>query len=438
MSEDAVLTSSIGEVRQLLDAGDLSPVELARMTLERLDRIDPALGAFTHVAAESALASARESADRLARGAPRSVLDGIPVSVKDIVAVAEMPLEAGSEVLRGNTADRDATVVRALRRSGAVIVGKTALDEFALTTSGPAGNPLDPSLTPGGSSCGSAAAVRAGLSFADIATDTGGSVRIPAHCCGVTGSKPTHGLLPLDGVLPLATTLDHVGTLTRTATDSAIFLAALLPGTAPFTDPDDPIRRVGIPCGLRIHSTEVARRFDTDLARLAETGVELVEVQLPDLDEVGAMHITVLAAEMAAYHHDRFGVDEDRYGVAMRAVLDAGAQVTGADYRVALRTRGRIRSEVDRLFDRVDLLALPTLLIDTPKAGQETVTVDGAEQIVTSAMVRLTSLFDHTGHPAISVSTPAADRPSSIQLVAPHFAEGRLLAAARRLERTAA
>ncbi|WP_028935079.1 amidase [Pseudonocardia spinosispora] len=435
MSEDTLLLSSIGEARRLLDTGELSPVELTGMTLDRIQRFNPELRAFTHVAEESALASARDSARRLARGEPRGPLDGIPVSVKDIIAVAGLPLEAGSQVLRGNVEDRDATVVRALRRTGAVIVGKTALDEFALTTSGPAVNPLDPSLTAGGSSCGSASAVRAGLSFADVATDTGGSVRIPAHCCGAAGLKPTHGLLPLDGVLPLASTLDHVGTLTRTATDSAAFLAALLPGIASADRPGDTVRRVGVPRGLTIHSAEVARRFDAAIAHITSTGAEAVEVTLPDLDEVAAMHMAILGAEMAAYHHDRFGAAEGRYGIAMRTVLAAGAQVTGAGYRAALRTRGRIRAEVDRLFDTVDLLALPTLLIDTPKAGQQTVTVDGTDQIVTPAMVRLTSLFDHTGHPAISLSITPTDRPDSIQLVAPHFAEDRLLTAAAAFSR---
>jgi aspartyl-tRNA(Asn)/glutamyl-tRNA(Gln) amidotransferase subunit A len=433
---DELLLAPVNQVRALLDNGSLSPRELTKAALERIERLDPQWGAFTHVAAESAMLAARESEVRLRNGRSRGRWDGIPVSVKDIVAVAGMPLEAGSAVLRGNVADRDATVVRMLRRAGAVVVGKTALDEFALTTTGPVRNPLNSALTAGGSSCGSAVAVRAGMSFADVATDTGGSARIPAHCCGVTGLKPTHGLLSLDGVIPLAHSLDHVATVARTPADTAWFLGSLAAG-GPWGDRPR-VRRIGVAPGLEITSSRVREEYKATVERLESSGAEIREVRLPDLDELAQAHLAILGLEMSRYHRDRFGSDQTGYGAAMETVLASGGAVDARSYFAAQEVRGALRRIVDRLFDDVDLLALPTLLVDVPAAGQDLVDVDGVERYATTAMVRLTSLFNHTGHPAMTVPLPgrrpgAMPEPASVQLVAPYFAEARLLRAADAL-----
>ncbi|MFI6986411.1 amidase [Embleya sp. NPDC050154] len=438
LPHDEVLLASVEHVGELLKTRALSPVELTKAALNRVNRLNPRLRAFVHVAAAEALEAATQSEKRHRRGEALGPWDGIPVSVKDICAVAGLPLEAGSAVLRGHVAAYDAEIVRVLRGTGAVILGKTSLDEFALSTSGPARNPLNTALSPGGSSGGAAVAVATGMSFADIATDTGGSVRIPAHCCGVVGLKPTHSLLPLDGIVPLAHSLDHVGILTRTLGDSASFLAALQPGDGPAVPADVPALsslRVGVVPQLPIRSDAVRRDYEHLTQVLRAEGADVREVSLPNLDAVSAVHMTVLSAEMSRYHRQRFGPKETRYGDGMTAVCEIGADVSTEAYTAAREARGELCRAIDRLLEDVDVLALPTLLIDVPEADRATVTIAGIEQLVTPAMVRLTSLFNHTGHPAVTVPLAAnpGEQPSSVQLVAPYHQERRLLAAAQRI-----
>ncbi|WP_028921505.1 amidase [Pseudonocardia acaciae] len=436
-----LLLSPIRTVRRRLDAGELSPVELTRAALDRIEAVNPHLGAFTHVAAEQALASAQASERRLARGEGLGPLDGIPVGVKDLVATEGMPLEAGSDVLAGHVADRDAAAVTSLRRAGAVILGKVSLDEFALTTVGPARNPLDDDLMAGGSSGGSAVAVAAGMCFAAIGTDTGGSVRVPAECCAVTGLKPTQGLLPTEGVIPLAPSLDHVGTLARTVDDTALFLEALLPARPvglDVTGGGEAARRsrIGIPADLTGYDPDVQARFLAAIDRASSQGAAITRVELPDLQVLKGAHWAILAAEIADYHLARFGPDEKRYGQPMLDAIAAGAAVSVAEYLDAQETRGALRRQVDGLFADVDILALPTMVIDPPRYGQASVRVAGVDDDPTAAMVRGTSLFNHTGHPALSVppATSPRDRPAGIQLVAPHLAERRLLTVAHLFE----
>lgn len=442
--DNDVLLAPIARVRDLLDRQEVSPVELVEAALDRIARRNPELNAFSSVAGEEALAQAHASAHRIAHNQQLGPLDGIVVAVKDNVAVAGMPMECGSAVLRGNVATEDASCVVALRQAGAVIIGKTTLDEFTLTTVGPARNPLDTSLTPGGSSGGSGVAVQAGMCFAAIGTDTGGSVRIPAECCAVTGLKPTQGLLRTDGVLPLAASLDHLGVLARTTEDTACFLEALLPGRPSGIGlgiglgdhPNTRRHRIGIPNDLSLVDEPVRARFLAAVERAAQQGTEVTEVTLPDLDQIKSAHWTILSSEIATYHLRRFGRDEDRYLEPMRDTIAGGATVTTAEYLAAQESRGLMRRTVDELLADLDALALPTLAITVPAHDAERVQIGGSYDDVTAAMVRLTSLFNHSGHPAISVppATAPRDQPSGIQLVAPHYHERPLLGLASAFE----
>ncbi|WP_418062508.1 amidase [Pimelobacter simplex] len=431
------------EIGARLASGTTTAVALTEDVLARIERRNPALGAFTHVAAASARAQAAAADERQARGERLGPLDGVPVAVKDLVDVAGLPTEAGSPILAGHRAERDAPVVAALRRSGAVLLGKTATDEFALTAVGAATrNPLDEALLTGGSSGGSAAAVAAGLCFAAIGTDTGGSVRIPAACCGIAGLKPTQALLPTDGVFPLAPSLDHVGVLARTVDDLTLFLEALLPAapagieTAAATAP-----LLAVPGDLGDCAPEVREKFAAALDAAVARGARITERGLPDLDRLREAHWTLLAAEVAAVHRQRFGPDERRYGPALRDALDAGDRVTSDAYLHAQAVRGEVRRAVDAALAGADALVLPTLALDVPPAGTTTARVNGAdgaaEVDLTAALVRLTSLFNHSGHPALSVPVPGAGPgglPFGLQLVGRHFAEEELLAVARGFE----
>lgn len=273
-------------------------------------------------------------------------------------------------MLAGNTARRDAAVVASLRAAGAVVVGKAALDEFALTTVGPARNPLDESLSPGGSSGGSASAVRAGMCFAAIGTDTGGSVRVPAYCCAITGLKPTHGLLPTDGVIPLAppsTTSAPWPAPPRTRRCSWNPCFPCAPkGFRPRT-PDQASYRIGIPDDLSGYQPAVRERFTAVVDRAWRHGARISPLRFPDLDEVKAAHWTILSSELSAYHRHRFGEDEDRYDRPMRDAIAAGALVSTEQYLDAQRTRGELRRQVDALFAGMDLLAVPTMTVE-PRA----------------------------------------------------------------------
>lgn len=433
------LEVSIGELHEAYLSGRVTPVDVTRATLARI-QADNRFGAFVAVDAEVATAAAERSAARFESGTHRGMLDGVPVSVKDLIAVEGMQWEAGSAVLRGHRAAEDATVVRQLRQAGAVIVGKTALDEFALTTMGPVRNPVDETLTAGGSSCGSAVAVRRGLSFADIATDTGGSIRIPAHCCQVAGLKPTRSLLPLDGVVPLAHTLDHVGILARHAADTAIVLDALVPGIDLVTDerlPRPEQITIGVPTNLRFFGRHAQARFQESVAALEHAGMRRVDVELPDLDRVAEIHSVILLSEMTSYHGMRFGSEESRYGPGLHDFLwNAETDPIRRRYLQAQSQRAHLTRDIDAQLSRCDILVLPTLLVDIPGATQYEIDLDGVPTFATTAMVRLTSLFNHTGHPALVVSPNmrSAKAFRGVQLIGAPFADAFLTQVGRLCE----
>ncbi|TDD35845.1 amidase [Actinomadura sp. KC06] len=442
---------TIRGLRTMYDAGETTPVDAVEAALASIERDtgDDGLRAFAHLRVEQAREEAKAAAARLSAGASLGPLDGVPIAVKSMVAMAGMPQDAGSRVLAGQYADRDATLVSALKEAGAVIVGTTSMDEFALTTLGPARNPFDRTRTAGGSSGGSAAAVRAGMCFAAIGTDTGGSVRIPAACCAVVGLKPTYGLLPTDGIIPLAWSLDHAGPIGRTVADVAAMFGVLLSGVtggsgfgigANGSGPAAGLggMRIGIPSDeyLSVADPHLLADFRTALAAAADAGAEVLRIELPDQEEVKGVHWPVLSAEMAAYHLRRFGASENRYNAPMRDGIAAGAAVTTEEYLTAQRGRPVLRAKVDAALSGVDVIALPTMAIDPPEMGRTEVDLDGRPEDAVAAMVRLTSLANHTGHPAISVppGTAPAGRPAGVQLIGRHYDEQRLLSVAAGLE----
>ncbi|MEU4842467.1 amidase [Nocardia testacea] len=434
---DELMFRSISEMRELFLAGEISPVEVTRTSLARIERYNEQLGAFVQVAPESAIAAAEASEMRYARGESSGPLDGVVISVKDIIAVEGLQWEAGSQVLKGNRATRDAASVAALRQAGCIIVGKTSLDEFALTTTGPAVNPLDQSLTAGGSSGGAAVAVRSGMSFFDLATDTGGSTRIPAYCCGTAGFKPTRSLLSLDNVLPLAHSLDHLGLITRSVADCEMIFGSLLPATT--SGQREAVKasqiRIGVPTNLHFYDPGVESKYMQSVELLSSAGVRRVDVVLPDLDHVGDIHRTILLAEMREFHGRRYGRSEDRYGPGFREFLWDGPDITTEQYLEAQRRRGALTAVVSDALATCDLLLLPTMVVDTPRAGQIEVDLGGEPTFATSAMVRLTSLFNHTGHPALTLPACAGQYGAlaGAQLVAEHHNDMLLLDIARLL-----
>jgi aspartyl-tRNA(Asn)/glutamyl-tRNA(Gln) amidotransferase subunit A len=377
--------------------------------------------------------AAREAEQQIADGTYRGILHGIPIAVKDLIAIRGVPMTAGSAVLEGFVPERDAPVIEQLKDLGAAIVGTTALDEFAFATVGIGIlNPADEGRSPGGSSGGSAAAVASGLCFGALGTDTGGSVRIPASCCGVVGLKPTVGSIPTVGVVPLAWSLDHIGVFARSVGDVAAMLGAIT-GIDSDVKPREDLGnlRVGIPTNhyLRIANRELRQRFDDAMKSLSALGARTIEVDIPDSDVgVNLQYLTVLP-ESAAYHFGRHADRLAQYGEGVRAALEWGATVSATEYLDAQRVRGTMATQVSRLLSEVDVLALPTMPIAPPLIGQDEVVLeDGRREDVVSTMLRFTCLFNHTGHPAISIPVSSrASPPFGLQLVGGYLSDHSLL-----------
>lgn len=426
---------SLSEVHRRLDLRELSSEELTRAALDRIRARDEDLGAFATVCTEAALTRAREVAHELRSGGRRTPLHGIPIAIKDNTEVEGVPLRAGSAILEGYVSGHDATVVTRLRAAGAVILGKTQLDEFAYSTTGPGiVNPAALERTPGGSSGGSAVAVAAGFCSVALGTDAGGSVRIPASCCGVVGFKPTYGLIDVKGIVPLAWSLDHVGSIGRRVADVRAMLDVLAEARplragnqhrrsegAASADVEGLLGglRIGIPDARILAAVvpSVRRAFSSAVDVLVGLGAAPVTVDLPDLDESMEHHYVVALAEIATYHLRRFGSRDD-YRSGIGSAIRVGAEISARDYLDAQRARARAGRVINAAFDCVDVLALPTMAIEPPPVGAERVALgDGREVDIVPGMIRLTYLFNDSGHPVISVPIATNDLPAGLQLV---------------------
>ena len=432
---------SISELAPLVARGEVSPVDLVRGCLARIDGRRE-LTAFITVMGESALADAERAAAEIARGRHRGPLHGIPVSVKDLVDVAGTPTTSGSAVppLRPK---QDAPIVTRLRKAGAIIVGKTNLHEFAFGTTtdesafGAVRNPFDTSRSAGGSSSGAAVALVEGMCYGSIGTDTGGSIRIPSAACGTVGLKPTYGEVSCDGVVPLSRTCDHVGPMTRTVADARLMLEALL-GTPIATVADTRPMTFGVPEGhlLQRVDGDVRAAFSAACERLKADGHTIREVEIARAEMTPDVYLHIVLPEASQYHAPLLAKYADAYSPGVRLRLEMGRYVLAEDYVRARELQEVLRTSVDRALDGCDTLLLPALSIPAPPLGATTVDIDGTPEPVRGAMLRLTQLFNLTGHPAIA--SPAgrtrAGLPVGIQLVGRLGGTPALLVLAERVE----
>jgi len=404
-------TQTIGELSRALKGRQTTAEAVLDLCLQRIAERNPTLNAFITVLEGEAREQARAADREIAAGGYRGPLHGVPISVKDLFDVRGTATTAASRVRQDHVADRDAAAVAALRNAGAVIVGKTNLHEFALGTTnedsafGPARHPLDPNRSPGGSSGGAAAAVADGMCFASIGTDTGGSIRIPAAACGLVGLKPTYGELSTDGVVPLSTTLDHVGPICRSVEDAAIVYNVLRGSEGHTEGADSGALRLAIPRHHFLSSldAQVAAVFDSACERLQEAGVTFTEVSVPDAGDVAAIYLHIVMAEAAAYHAKTLERRPEDYTPNVRMRLEMGRYILGEDYARALRGRELIRREVNTALDGVDGLFLPALAIPAPRLGVPMVRIGGSEEPVRNVMLRCTQAFNVSGHPAIAL-----------------------------------
>ena len=442
-------TETIATLSPRLAAGSLKAERLAEEALTTIATLQPTLNAFIAVTADDALARARQADKEIAAGRYLGPLHGIPVSLKDLLDVEGVATTAASRLREGRIARCDAPVVKHLRAAGAVFVGKTNLHEFAFGTTnedsgwGPARNPIDPARSPGGSSGGSAIAVRTGMSVVSIGTDTGGSVRIPAAACGIVGLKPGWGEISAEGVVPLSRQLDHVGPLARSVDDAAILydvMRGAQPGAHGGTHERPSAFRFGVLEGYFAErlSAEVERVVRAAYDALARAGATCTAKTIAHAKDIAPVYLHLVLADAAAYHATSLQERPHAYTENVRVRLEMGRHVLAEDYVRALRGREIITGEVNRALEEVDVLVLPALAIEAPPLGVTTVTVSGGQEPVRNAMLRCTQPFNVSGHPAISIpcGTTSTGLPVGLQLVARRGRTADLLRVARAVEQT--
>jgi aspartyl-tRNA(Asn)/glutamyl-tRNA(Gln) amidotransferase subunit A len=442
--------ASLLDAARLIETRQVSPVDLTEACLGRISARDAALRAFITVMSDGARADAARAQKEIAAGTYRGALHGVPVSIKDLVDVAGTPTTSASNVPPRRPA-HDAPVIGMLRRAGAVIVGKTNLHEFAFGTTGDetafgtTRNPYDPLRSAGGSSSGAAVALVEGMCYGSLGTDTGGSIRIPSAACGVTGLKPSFGEISTDGVVPLSTTLDHVGPLAGSVADAALLYYAMLDGDARIDRiplaPVDPLwLAVPGPYFMDVLDADVRRLFAGARASLTRAGHTISDVAIVLADRVADVYLHIVLPEAAWYHAPLLKDHADQYSPAVRLRLEMGGYVLAEDYLRAMHARGALRRAVDRALEGVDALLLPAMPIGAPPLGAASVDVEGRQQSVRAVMLRLTQLFNITGHPAMAIpcGRGADGLPRAIQLVGHRGSTERLIKVALAVERAIA
>jgi len=466
-------------IRDDIAAGRLSAVEVCRDSLERIEQLNPSLNAFNHVARDRALARAADVDRARASGGALGPLAGVPVALKDNLCVRGMRTTASSRILDTFVPPYDATVVRRLETAGAIIVGKTNCDEFAMGSSnensayGPVRNPWAVDRTPGGSSGGSAVAVASRSAAVALGSDTGGSIRQPASFCGVVGLKPTYGRVSRYGLIAFASSLDQIGPLARTASDAALMLEVLAgPDPCDSTASPQPVPdftaaltgeikglRVGVPRGFVTDgvSEGVRRAFDEALDTLRREGASLVDVELPHARYAIPVYYLVATAEassnLARYDGVRYGyraaaggnagvkemysrTRDEGFGPEVKRRIMLGTYVLSAGYYDAFylkaqQVRTLLRQDYDAAFEKVDVVAMPTSPTPPFRLGEKT---DDPLQMYLADVFTVSANL--AGLPAISVPCGFSDRlPIGLQLTGKLFDESTLLRVADAYQR---
>jgi aspartyl-tRNA(Asn)/glutamyl-tRNA(Gln) amidotransferase subunit A len=453
--------SSMTDLRQMIATKAVSPVDVVRVYLDRITALDAGLKSYITICADGALAAAQAAEAALMSGAPLGPLHGVPYALKDLYDTAGIATTGGSKILAGRVPGADATVVRRLREAGAVLLGKLNMVEFAYGPEGlnphygHARNPWDRAtqrLT-GGSSSGSGAAVAAALAPGALGSDTGGSIRIPASLCGITGLKPTYGRVSRSGVLPLAWSMDHVGPMTRSAADAALMLTAMAgydpadASTSVLPVPDYRVALTGDVKGLRVGllrgffsdgATPVVRAAVEQAARtLAGAGAVVGEVTLATMAHTAPAALAIVGAEALAYHADTVRTRPADYDPDVLRRLKVAAYVTGRHYVRAQQVRALVRADVDAALAQHDVLLAPSTPLVAPAVHERQVTLGDGPSNVRAALIRFTQPFNLSGHPACSVPcgfTPDG-LPIGMQIVGRPFDEATVLRAADAFQR---
>jgi aspartyl-tRNA(Asn)/glutamyl-tRNA(Gln) amidotransferase subunit A len=445
--------ASMADLGRLIATKQVSPVEVVRAHLDRIAAVDSKLRAFITVCADSALESARAAEADLMAGRVVGRLHGVPWAPKDLYATRGVRTTGGSKILADSVPSEDSTVVARLARAGAILLGKLNMHEFAYGPEGlnahygDARNPwsADAHRITGGSSSGSGAAVAAGLAPGSLGSDTGGSIRIPASLCGITGLKPTYGRVSRAGVLPLAWSMDHVGPMTRSARDCALMLSVIAgydpadPTTSVLPVPDYGAALTGDVKGLRVgllraHFTDpaaadVRAAVEATAKQLEQAGAVVDEVNLTQMTHVATGSAAIVASEALAYHAPWMRSRPQDYQPDVRERLRLGAFVNGAHYVRAQQIRALVTREVDEALARRDVLLAPATPLVAPVLGEREAALGDGPSDVRAALLRCTRPFNFSGHPACAAPcgfTPGG-LPIGLQVVGRPFDEATVL-----------
>jgi len=452
LSDDALTALTLTEAARLVRLKQVSPLELTKACLERIDALDGRLNSFITVMGEEALEQARQAEAEIMSGAQVGLLYGVPLALKDLFETREARTTAGSKFFAEYLPGDDGEVVRKLRAAGAILIGKTNLHEIALGLTsvnphyGAVHNPWSLDRVAGGSSGGSAAALAARLCFGSLGSDTGGSIRVPAALCGIAGLKPTFGRVSLSGVIPLSWNLDHVGPMARRAQDLAILLQVIAG-----YDPQDaysihaPVDNYHSKINQGVRGWRVALAQDdyfsgTDpeiqqlvhaAARVfVDLGSSLEERPFPGAHQAAQANGQMVIADAAVFHRERLQSQPQDFGADVRQRLMNGAALELNDYIQARRTQRLLRRQFESFFDTYDLLLMPTTPITAPL-------IEGPDALeMAGKLTRFTAPFNLTGLPAISIPCgfTSAGLPVGMQIIARPWAEARLLRAAQAFE----
>ncbi len=443
---------TIAEAAARLRDGEVSSVDLTRAMLERIERFDPRLNSYLTVMADAALAEAVCLDAEARAGRLRGPLHGIPLALKDLFDTAGVRTTAGAKLFADRVPERDATVVGRLRQAGMVLLGKLNMHElaFGVTTNNPhfgaCRNPWDPDRIPGGSSGGSGAAVAARLCYGALGSDTGGSIRIPASLCGITGLKPTYGRVSRAGVIPLSWTLDHAGPMTRSVRDAALMLGVIAghdPADPASEDRPVPDYTAGLEDGVRGMRIGLPRRYFFEGAEpavlaaveaaidvLRREGAEVHEVAIADMELIGSVFQVIILAEAAAYHAGRLRERPQDFGADVRERLEPGLLYPATQYIDAQRARRRIVEGFLAALTDVDVLVTPTLPVTAAP-------IPGPKVETPNPLTRFTFPINVSGLPALSLPCgfDTNGLPIGLQIIGRPFDEATVLRAGRAYER---
>ena len=461
MPNEALLDLTISELAPRIASGEVSPVAVTEAALARADRLQPVLNSFITLLPERALARARELEAEVADGKYRGPLHGIPIGIKDNIATGGIRTTVGSLVLSDNIPDEDAQVVALCEEAGAIILGKENLEEFAAGATsnnphyGAVHNPWGLDHIPGGSSGGGGANVAAGVTFASLGTDLGGSVRLPGTFCGVVGLKQTFGRVSQRGLLVTSFNGDHIGPMTRSVADSALVLQAIAgydpldPSTVPVPVPDYleglgaslAGMKAGVPSNYFFDEVdaEVETSVRNAIAALQELGVEVVEISLPSMQYVGALRAASLSDSIVT-HEPYLASSRDQYGPNVVNRTMAGQFVLGRDYSKAMKVQRIIKEEYARVLQDVDFLVTPTAPIPAPRIDAVDIDVNGETHRVrgpgSGFISRNTSPMNGNGLPAITVPCgfSGSGLPIGVQFIGSPFEERLLFQVASSYE----